>query len=78
MIAQDRLVTVYSLNDPIEADLIRNLLIKHDIACSLDGEHQAGFTGFLPINVLVFANDEDRASKVLKKHHVALPPRPLA
>lgn len=78
MISQDRLVTIYSLNDPIEADLIRNLLIKHDIACSLDGEQQSGFTGLFPINVLVFANDENRANAVIRQHRGPLKPRPLA
>ena len=70
MSAAERLITVYTLKDPNEAELIKNLLRDHDIACSLDGEHQAGFTGVFSIGVLVCEEDEKRAKEVLKLHHV--------
>ena len=66
----EKLTTVYTLKDPNEAELIKNLLQGHGIACSLDGEHQAGFTGIWNIGVLVRTEDADRATKVLKQHHV--------
>ena len=68
--SDQQLVTVYTLNDPTEAELIRNLLHDNGIACELDGEHQAGFTGMFSIGVLVKDWDEDKARRVLRDHHV--------
>lgn len=70
MTDEENLVTVHKTNDPTEAELIKNLLVAEDIPCSLDGEHQAGFTGFFPIGVLVFEGDVERAELVLEQHHV--------
>jgi hypothetical protein len=66
----EKLTTVYTLKDPNEAELVKNLLRDHGIACNLDGEHQAGFTGIFNIGVLVRTEDADRAMRVLKHHHV--------
>ena len=67
---EERLTTVYTLKDPLEAELIKNLLRDHDIACSLDGEHQAGLAGVFNIGVLVLEEDVERAKDVLKHHHL--------
>lgn len=55
--------------DPVEAELVRNTLIDHDIDCALEGEHQAGFTGTIEIGILVREADLAKAREVLKVHH---------
>ena len=70
MKVEEKLEAVYTLNDPTDAELIKNLLTDHDIPCSLDGEHQAGFTGVFTIGVLVLESDVDRAKAVLSRHHM--------
>lgn len=66
----DEPVTVYTLNDPYEAEVVRTELCGEGIRCELDGEHQAGFSGVLKIGVLVRARDADRARKVIRRHEV--------
>lgn len=63
------LTTLMGVYDPVEAELVRNTLKDHGIACSLEGEHQAGFTGTLQIGVLVREGDVDAAKKVIQIHH---------
>jgi hypothetical protein len=70
MTDDDAVVKVYTLNDPNQAEIIKNMLRDHGIDCVLDGEGQAGFTGVLEIDVLVKANDAEQATEVLKSHHV--------
>lgn len=65
----EELVEVYSVNDPTKAELVANLLRDHGIACSLDGEHQAGFTGIFKVGILVKAEDADHAARVIETHH---------
>jgi hypothetical protein len=62
------LETVYTLTDPNEAELIKIMLHDSGIACELDGEHQAGFTGMLQIGVLVRAWDADKARSLIESH----------
>ena len=53
---QDRhenIVTVYSISEPFEAELIKNTLQDNGIQCSLDGATQGGFTGVVNIGILV-------------------------
>ena len=64
-----KLVTVYTVNDPMEAELIKNTLLDHEIECEIDGEHQAGFTGALSIGVVVLEKDAQRAREFIKIHH---------
>ena len=70
MKVEEKLITVYTLNDPTQAELIKNLLNGHGIPCSLDGEHQAGFAGCMSIKVLVSEGDVDQAKEALERHHV--------
>ena len=58
----DDLVTVYTLQDAIKAEIIKNYLESEGIMCRLDDERQAGFTGIFEIGVLV------RATKLIHSH----------
>lgn len=62
------LVTVYTLNDPNKAEIIKHALMAEGIACELEGESQAGFTGLFEIEVVVKAIDADRARKIIESH----------
>ncbi|MDA7662892.1 DUF2007 domain-containing protein [Pirellulaceae bacterium] len=64
-----RLATVCTVNDAVEAELIKNTLLNHEIKCEIDGEHQAGFTGTLGINILVREGDVEAACEITQIHH---------
>jgi hypothetical protein len=63
----NELVTVYTLNDPGRAEVIRAVLNGEGITCQLGGESQAGFTGIFSIDVLVRRRDVDLARKILER-----------
>ena len=62
-------VCVYTLNDGIKAEVIKNYLHAQGIRCFLDGEN-AGDLGLnaFAIRVMVPAIDADRARKLLERH----------
>lgn len=64
----NELVTVYILNDPAEAELLKAELRGEGIACEIEGERQGGFTGLLEIAVQVRAKDADRARRFIMQH----------
>ena len=66
----DDLMEVFSTNDANEAEIIRNALHDEGIKCSIDGEHQAGLTGIISmeIKIVVRAEDYDRARSYLESH----------
>jgi hypothetical protein len=66
----NELVTVYTLSDPIKAEIIKNALHIEGIRCFLEGIDQAAAAGLMaiPIRVQVPAQDADRAAKFIKKH----------
>jgi hypothetical protein len=64
----EELVSVYTLNDPGKAEIIKNALVAEGIRCELGGEHQAGLTGLFEIDVLVREVDVDRALKFIESH----------
>ena len=66
----EELTSVYSLDDPNKAEIIKHALLAEGIKCELGGEHQAGFTGMgsMTIEVLVRAIDADRATKIIESH----------
>lgn len=64
----DRLVRLYSVTDPTEAELIKNLLKRNGVECAIDGENQAGFGGVFRIGITVWEKDFDRARKVLVRN----------
>lgn len=63
-------VTVYTLSDPYEAEIIRTVLRGEGISCELDGERQAGLAEILEIGVLVRARDADQARKLIQHHEM--------
>ena len=66
-------VTVYTLNDPYQAEIIKEALRGEGIFCELDGERQAGLSEILKIGVLVRTRDADRARMIIQRHE--LPPK---
>jgi hypothetical protein len=65
------LVTVYTLGDPIKADIIKNALHAEGIRCFLEGHNQAGDPLNLmsiDIKIQVPAADADRAARFIQKH----------
>jgi hypothetical protein len=75
----DEPVTVYTVNNPYEAEIIKMALQGEGISCQLDGEGQAGLSDILEIGILVPARDADRAQKIIEqneaKHQDAAPRR---
>jgi len=64
----DDLVTIYTLTDPSRAEIIKGSLESDGIRCELGGDGQAGFTGLWEIDVMVRAEDADRARKIIETH----------
>jgi phage tail tape-measure protein len=60
------LVTVYSVSNPAEAEIVRSALESVGISCVIGGEMQGGFTGTFEIDILAPAADADRARKELR------------
>ena len=63
-----KLTVITTCTDPVKAELIKNVLVDHDIPCELGGEQQAGFTGTLEIEVIVLDSDVNRARDVADVH----------
>lgn len=59
------LVTVYTVQEPTLAELLRQELAAEGIRCEISGENQAGLSGLLRIDLLVQAMDADRARQLL-------------
>lgn len=64
----DRLVTVYTVNEPTRAELLRGMLENEGIRCEVGGENQAGLAGVLRIDLLVLAPDVERARQFIEAH----------
>ena len=62
----DEPVTVYTVNNPFEAEVIKTVLQGQGISCQLDGEGQAGLSDVLEIGVLVRLRDADQARKIIR------------
>jgi Putative prokaryotic signal transducing protein len=64
------LVSVYTLTDPVKAEIIRNALQAEGIHCVLDGINMAEQLSLspFPIRVLVPAADADRAAHLIESH----------
>jgi hypothetical protein len=64
------LVTVYTVSNPVEAEMIKNALQAEGIKCFVEGSMQAagsGLTG-IPVTIQVPEAEADRARKFLKEH----------
>jgi hypothetical protein len=62
------LVTVYTTNNSVEAEVVKNFLEAEGIEAQVAGESQAGFAGVLDVPVLVPAADVDRARELIAVH----------
>jgi len=64
------LVTVYTVTNPLEGEVIKNALKAEGIRCFLDGTGQAGEAGIgaFEVKVQVAAKDADRAKKFIQAH----------
>ncbi len=62
------LVTVYTVTNLIEAEIIQNALRAEGIRCEIGGAGQAGLDGLLEIELLTSAEDADRAAKLIDEH----------
>jgi hypothetical protein len=64
------LVTVYTLSNPVKAEIIRAALQAQGIRCFLDGLNTAesASIGAFEINVQVPAGDADRATRFIESH----------
>jgi hypothetical protein len=58
-------VVVYVTNDVYEAEILRNELREAGVVCEVDGESQGGFTELVQTKLLVKAQDEDRARRII-------------
>jgi hypothetical protein len=61
------LVTVYTVANPAEAEIIKNYLQSEGIHCFLEGVNQAAYPGLISfeITLQVAAADADRARKLV-------------
>ena len=66
----DDLVTVYTTNDSVHAQLIVNELHDEGIAAMIEGGNQGGFAGIgvIEIEIQVKAIDADRAANFVRKY----------
>jgi hypothetical protein len=68
--AHDDLVTVYTVSNPMQAEIIKNALETEGLRCFIEGELQAAESGLggIPIKIQVPANEAERAARFIKKH----------
>lgn len=66
IMADQDLVTIATVKNPTEAELIRGALESIGIQCMIGNEGQAGFAGVFEIDVQVPEADAERARKELK------------
>jgi hypothetical protein len=66
----DDLVTVYTVSNSVEANILRNALADEEIECFLQGENQAAEAGLmgLPIQLQVPAGQAAAARIFLDEH----------
>ena len=73
-------VQVYTVSNPLEADMICNMLKAEGIAAMSPGDYQAGYSGVgaIEIPIMVHAEDADRARRILERHdqHGSKKPHP--
>jgi hypothetical protein len=64
------LVTVYTVGNPVEAEIVKNALVAEGIPAFVENELQAGEAGLtgIEIEILVAAENADRARKFIKAH----------
>ena len=66
MAEQDDLVTVYTVRDEMEGEIIKNALEAEGIKCIAGDEHM--FTGAFDLRIQVLASNEARAKEIINSH----------
>ena len=68
---RDDIVTVFTTGNANQAEILRAALAGEGIKCQVGGEGQAGLAGLsmMKIELLVRAEDADRARAFIEKHH---------
>ena len=64
----DELVPVYSVKEPIEAEIIKNALHSAGIQAAIENENQAGLTGVFDIRIFVPGPQVAEAKRILAEH----------
>src|ERR1700722_15997965 len=72
------LVTVYTVGNPVQAEIIKNALQAEGIRCFLDGINQAAEAGLIGLKIGVEGApaDADRARKLVESHDAAKKAKP--
>lgn len=69
MIDNEEMVTVYTVKNPVEAEIIKNALQAEGIRCFLEGINQAVEVGLVPqVRLQVAEHDAARARKLIQDH----------
>jgi len=66
----NELVTVYTVSNPVEAEIIKNALLDEGIRCFVGGENQtaeSGLTG-IAVSIEVPASEAERAREFIRAH----------
>jgi hypothetical protein len=73
MESNDEIETIYTLSDPIKAEIIKNALEEEGIRCFLDGMNEmiGPGVGAFRIHVQVPVDDVERATAFVKEHEAA-------
>jgi hypothetical protein len=64
------LVAVYTVANPVQAEIIKNALAEEGIRCFIEDENQAGAVGLIGIQIRLFvpARDAERAARFIERH----------
>lgn len=62
------LTTVCAVNDAVQGELIKNMLIDHGIKAEIAGQQQGGFTGTFEVEIIVRESDAEQAAEFIKIH----------
>jgi hypothetical protein len=68
---EQELVTVYTVANAVEAEIIKNALEDEGIPCFVEGGLQAGEAGLagIPVKIDVAVADAERARLFIEEHH---------
>jgi hypothetical protein len=68
--ASNDLVVVYTVSNPVKAEIIKSALEGEGIRCFIEGENQAGEAGLMGIQIRLFvpANQAERAARFIEDH----------
>ena len=66
----DDLVPVYTVANPVKAEIIKNALAEEGIRCFIEGENQAGEVGLIGIAIRLFVppDQAEEAARFIAEH----------